>query len=544
MLFNDLCKIMENIQAAKGSKVKKAIIVNFLKNSREYDPGEFGVAVQWMTGKIFCDASGKNLNFGAKQLEKAILRQRQKDVMTLTLPSISDVHRYFVALAEICGADSEDIKINHITNILDSVSELEQKYIKALILGQMPVGYGISEKNMLDCIAEANRLGKKHVAGKYAVCGDIHKVAVLAAAGRLEEISLTPFTPVKPMLAEASTVNDTLKTVKVPFLVECKYDGARCQAHKVGDTVKLYSRNLEELTAAFPEVVQGVCKAFEGHDVIVDGEIVAMQDDKPMPFQMLSKRLKRQKNIEKTMQEIPARYFVFDLLWLDGIDMTGIPHKERDERLFNLEPEYDLTIIEPVDGFYCYNADEAEKTIRESHKHFIDEGHEGVIVKDLGLPYTLNERTWIKIKAIQEKTTALDTLDCVVMSFHYGTGKYADVIGSLGLGVSWDISEEGGFAYIGDVGTGLTDEMRQMLLDALKPTIDIDIPLNDGGYRLDTYNKRMIVEVAFEEIQESQETGSGYALRFPRFIRVRDDKPMPDGVSKVERMFNAQKKVR
>jgi DNA ligase-1 len=545
---------MESVTNAQGTNTKKNLIIKFLKDAKTnylLSNTEIENVVQWLSGSIYSDARDLNLNFARKQLEKVWSSQTKaydEAPRTLSVFAIDNISGYFYKVSQMKGNNSEIDKINCVAELLDQTSDLEQKYIECLILGQMPEGYGISTKNLIDCIASACGYEKAYVALQYAFCGDIGKVAQYAFNNKLDQIDLTPFVPIKPMLAEASNITDAVKTLQIPFIADTKYDGARCQAHKVGDEVKLFSRNLENITESFPDIVNAVTIAFREHDVILDGEIVAVKNvedetdswNEPLPFQYVQKRLKRKKDIDAMAKEVPCCYYIFDILWHNGENLMMKSFEDRTSRLLDdIDPNWTLDTIAPAEGEYCYIAGDAEKTLREALQMYLDQGYEGIVVKELCRPYSMDRRDWIKIKAIQEAFTAMDTLDCVVMGFKYGTGKWHDMVGSIHVGVLSD----GSYLGLCDVSTSnnLSDAERKELVKLLEP---IAIGNKGDTKFIDANTHKIIVEVAFEEIMTTDMNACGYSLRFPRFIRIRDDKETPDDMEKVEKMFKSQMKRR
>src|ERR1700681_3837735 len=288
---------------------------------------------------------------------------------------------------------------------------------------------------------------------------------------------------------------------------EEKYDGVRCQLHRQGDRVELFSRDLKETTSAFPELVETAPSI--GHDVLFDGEVLAHRDGRVLRFFELQRRLGRKQVSADLRNEVPVVLVVFDLLWLDGRALLDEPLGTRRRLMagFDLPPPFLLGPVEVATG-----PDHLDRIFAETRER----GNEGLMVKDPLSPYTPGRRglAWLKLKR------PLATLDVVVTAVEWGHGKRKGVLSDYTFAVK-DTST-GRLVNVGKAYTGLTDaEIATMTKRFLEITID------DQRYgRL--VKPEVVLEVAFDSIQHSTRHKSGYALRFPRIVRIRDDKPVEE----------------
>jgi len=288
---------------------------------------------------------------------------------------------------------------------------------------------------------------------------------------------------------------------------EEKYDGVRCQLHLAGGRVQLYSRDLKGTTDAFPELVESAHQI--GHDVLFDGEVLAHRDGRVLRFFALQHRLGRKQVTSELRQEVPVTLVIFDLLWLDGRTLLDEPLEERRRTLegLGLKPPFLLARVEEARG-----TDDLERIFGETRAR----GNEGLMLKDPLSPYTPGRRglAWLKLKQ------PLATLDVVVTAVEWGHGKRKGVLSDYTFAVNDESTEK--LVNIGKAYTGLTDaEIATMTTRFQEMTIQ-----DFGHTRL--VRPEVVLEVAFDSIQHSSRHKSGYALRFPRIVRIRDDKPVDE----------------
>jgi len=287
--------------------------------------------------------------------------------------------------------------------------------------------------------------------------------------------------------------------------VEYKYDGTRFQFHKVGKECRMYSRKLEDVTGAVPDVIEALDRAIP-HDVIVDGEVIAVKDGRPRPFQFVLQRFRRKHEVEEAIGRVDLVPHLFDILYLDGDTIIDRPFFERRKILEGTASAY----LAPQ-----WVSDDVSR-LEEIYADALDAGHEGVMLKTLDAAYTpgVRGKNWIKIKP------AVDTLDLAVIGAEWGEGRRARLFGSFLLACQ----QEGELLPVGKVATGLSDEDLAAIYDLLK-----DLVIAEKGKEV-VLEPVVVFEVGYAEVQKSPTYASGYALRFPRFVRVREDK----GVDEVE----------
>jgi len=458
-----------------------------------------------------------------------------------TLAEVDDALRE-VAAAE--GAGSEDAKLAALFGLFSRVSADEARYLARLVLGEMRIGVG--EGTVRDAIAEAFDVETSLVSNALQVSNDYGRVAVLAqdeGAAGLAEMGLETGRPVQAMLAQAGTVTGALEEWK-EAAAEIKFDGARVQLHHDPDgiappeadrepmaddpTVRLYSRNTSEVTAALPEIREYAEERLDA-PAILDGEVVAVDEDgAPLPFQEVLRRFRRKHDVDRMREEVKLSLHAFDCL-LDGRgdaddergdevgpDLLDASFRERHTRLSELLPDA------ASEARYSDDPEEIEAFEQAA----LAAGHEGIMLKRPESTYTPGDRgkDWLKRKP------DVETLDCVVTGAEWGEGRRANEFGTFLLSVR-DGDE---YATVGKVATGITDEELADLTALLEPHV-----LKESGQTV-TFRPAVVFEVGYEEIQASPTYSSGYALRFPRFVGVREDKSPADADSaeRLERLAN------
>jgi DNA ligase-1 len=290
--------------------------------------------------------------------------------------------------------------------------------------------------------------------------------------------------------------------------------------------MQLWSRRLEDITKALPEIVEMCKEALGDSKAVLDGEMVATgEDGKPMPFQQILRRIRRKYDVEETAEKIPLRLYLFDMLYLDGETLVDLPLSERRRLLSDtVKPAEGLSLSEQV---VTSTTEEIEKVYRQA----LDAGHEGVMLKNPQSPYTPGQRgkNWLKWKR------EIETLDLVVVGAEWGEGRRAGVLGTYLLACREP--DTGEFLEIGRVATGFSDEDLEQFTELFRPIIEIE-----DGVTV-KIKPEVIFEVGYDELQKSPNYSSGYALRFPRLVRMREDRDPGecDTLSRVEEMYGQQK---
>ncbi len=458
-----------------------------------------------------------NLDLGGQAGLGAFAAEGGDDDLTVT-----DVYEDLTALAAAAGDGSQDEKVTLLFGLFNDCSGEEARYLARLVLGEMRIGVG--EGAVRDAIAEAFDVPVEAAERALQVSNDYGLVAVTArdeGEDGLNAMHLEVGRPVQAMLAQAGTVTDALGEW-AEAAVETKFDGARVQVHWDGEEVSLYSRNMEDVTDALPELVEFVEEHVDA-PVILDGEAVAVDDDgDPLPFQEILKRFRRKHDVEQMRDEIRVELNAFDCLHADGEDLLDEPFRERHRRLRDVVDDDSA-----VSGILV--TDDADE-IAAFEERALEAGHEGIMLKDPDAAYTPGDRGkhWLKRKP------DVETLDLVVTGAEWGEGRRASFLGTFVLSARDE--ETGEYATIGKVATGITDEELADLTDLLEPHVRAE-----DGQEVDL-EPAVVFEVGYEEIQTSPTYGSGYALRFPRFVTVREDKPPEnaDTIERVERLADQQ----
>src|SRR5262249_32512931 len=408
---------------------------------------------------------------------------------------------------------------------LERCTPLEAKYIVKIITGDLRIG--LKEGLVEDAIAAAYSKPPEEVRQANLLLGDIGETAKLAAADKLREATLVPFRPIKFMLAspeetaaavwERVQSGQPAETGAHPVWIEDKYDGIRCQLHKVGKRVALYSRDLKEITATFQDLTDAV-HGME-RDFMLDGELLAMRRDEVLPFAELQKRLGRKEADLFMREEVPIKFVAFDLLWLGGESYLNRALRERRQALEALEPMPECLRLARIT-----EANSIEQ-IESAFAAARGRNNEGLMIKDPASSYTPGRRglAWLKLKK------AFATLDCVVVGAEYGHGKRNKVLSDYTFAVRDEATGE--LRTIGKAYSGLTDaEIAELTNHFHSAAIS-----QHGRYfevKPDT-----VLEIAFDKIQVSDRHSSGLALRFPRILRIRTDK----SVDEIDTLENARK---
>lgn len=436
--------------------------------------------------------------------------------------SLTEITRLF---EELAGTRGPAQKAALLANAFQRASAGDVKYMVKIITGDLRIGS--KESLVEEAIAKAFDRPLGEVRRANMMTGDIGETLMLAAENRLAHAAVRLFHPLGFMLAASVETPDDLfekelAGSEVPALfVEEKYDGIRAQVHKdSGGKVRIFSRTLDEITE-FPELVPAIADL--AGELILDGEILAWRDTRPLPFTELQKRLGRKRLDLFIQNDIPVKYVAFDLLYQDGqllLDEPLVSRKSRLDALFTHAP----AALRVAGHSECRSTDDVRAAFRNS----LAAGHEGVVAKTANSSYTPGRRGgyWYKLKE------PFATLDVVVTAVEYGHGKRHNVLSDY----TFAVRDGEKLLNVGKAYSGLTDaEILEYTDFFLRHTVE------DHGY-LRAVEPLVVLEVAFNNIQRSSRHGSGYALRFPRIVRIRRDKPVSeiDTVASVARLFASQ----
>lgn len=429
--------------------------------------------------------------------------------------TLVELGEFFDRIAATQGANA---KKEILAELFRKVDKEGVRYVVKILTRELRIGLveGLVESSI------ARAFGRKldEVRRANMFTGDIGATALLAKSDALTSAKMALFQPFAFMLAQPE--EDPVKIVAelgADAFADDKYDGIRAQIHTDGSQVRIYSRTLDDVTHRFPEIEEAA-RAI-GRPAILDGEIVAFSD-RILPFAIIQKRLGRRQVSPKLLAEAPVAYFAFDLLFLDGEPLFEVPLRERVSKLpAVLPPGSSLTLGTTAVVRDAAHIDELFDAARAR-------ANEGLVVKDPESIYTPGRRgkSWLKYKK------ALATLDCVVTYAQWGNGKRRNVLSDL----TFAVRRDGELVNIGKAYSGLTDvEIAEMTELFRRTTLELHGPVH-------RVEPTVVLEIAFDRIQESKRHKSGYALRFPRIVRIRDDKT-PDQIStidEVRRIYEGQ----
>jgi DNA ligase-1 len=420
--------------------------------------------------------------------------------------ALADVNEAFAALSKISGKGSAGDRDRALRALFARATVAEQDFLRRLLHGELR--QGALEGVLLEAVARAAKVAGPRLRRAAMMVGDLGSVARAALAGgeaALDAVAVQVMRPIQPMLAESeASVEDALGRLDDATL-EYKLDGARVQVHKAEDVVRVFSRSLRDVTGAVPEVVSLV-RTLPVRDLILDGEVIALRPDgRPEPFQITMRRFGRKLQVEKTRSELPLTPFFFDCLYADGAVLLDEPQESRIQVL------HDAAGAAAVPRVIRPTGEEARTFAREA----LEAGHEGIMAKALSAPYAAGRRgaSWLKVKRPR-------TLDLVVLAVEWGHGRRQGWLSNLHLGARDPGSNS--FVMLGKTFKGMTDEMLAWQTEKL---LTLEIGRDDYTVHV---RPELVVEVAFNEIQDSPIYPGGLALRFARVKRYRLDKTAAD----------------
>ncbi|WP_099212325.1 ATP-dependent DNA ligase [Thermococcus henrietii] len=556
MKYSELAELYRRLEKTTLKTLKTKFVADFLKKT----PDDLLEIVPYLIlGKVFPDWDERELGVGEKLLIRAVSmatgvpekeiensikdtgdlgesvalalkKRKQKSFFSQPL-TIKRVYNTFVKVAEASGEGSQDRKMKYLANLFMDAGPEEGKYLARTVLGTMRTG--VAEGILRDAIAEAFKVKPELVERAYMLTSDfgyVTKVAKLEGNEGLSKVSIQIGKPIRPMLAQnATSVKEALIEMGGEAAFEIKYDGARVQVHRDGDRVIIYSRRLENVTRSIPEIVEAVKASLKPSKVIVEGELVAVgENGRPRPFQYVLRRFRRKYNIEEMIEKIPLELNLFDILYVDGESLIDTKFAKRRKKLEESVEESDK--IKLAEQLVTKKVEEAE----EFYKRALELGHEGLMAKRLDSVYEPGNRgkKWLKIKPTMEN------LDLVIIGAEWGEGRRAHLLGSFLVG-AYD-PESGEFVPVGKVGSGFTDEDLVEFTKMLKPLI-----VREEGKFVEIEPK-VVIEVTYQEIQKSPKYKSGFALRFPRYVALREDKSPEeaDTIERVAQLYELQERFK
>lgn len=475
--------------------------------------------------KSFMETFGKTGDLGAtvKSLFETSKIRRQATLVEKSL-TLLEVRRSLETIAETSGSGSRERKERLLETLLSAATPLEAKYIIKILIGEMRTGF--YEGLMELAISKAFDVPQEIVRRANMITGDVGTVAALAKVqGKkgVSKLKVQVFQPINPMLAQTvEDVKGVLNQHAGKTAFEFKLDGARVQIHVSRGTVRIFSRRLTDVTESFPEIVHLVRTQIKGDEAILEGEIIAVgEGGGPVPFQHLMRRFRRVRNVEDMAERIPVELQLFDLIYLDERSFIDAPYIERRKKLGEICGNIPLTkqIITSDRG-------EAESFLKDA----IGNGHEGLVAKKLDSPYTpgIRGKRWFKIKE------SLEPLDLVIVAAEYGYGRRHKWLSDYYLAARDSETDE--FVMVGKTFKGLTDNEIIEMTKRLKELI-----VKEERRRV-TVTPRIVVEVVYNEIQESPKYKCSMALRFARIIRIREDKSPEeaDTIQRIRKIYEKQ----
>jgi DNA ligase-1 len=545
VLFKSLAELLEKIETTKKRLEMIGMASDFLQT---LEAEEVEAAVSLILGRAFPKWSQKTLEVSWATLSgilqkitgadwndfreafdntgdigaatKAIFEKtkvkKQVRLLEKTL-TVTEVRHILEAIADTAGSGSREKKERLITVLLSQASPVEAKYLVKIFVGEMRTG--LHEGLMEQAVAKAFDLPLTTVQKASMALGDIGEAAGIAkreGRERLSQIDFRVFRPVKLMLAQtAESVKEALAEHGGKTAFEYKYDGARVQIHKQGEDVRVFSRRLTDVTQSLPEVVEAVKSNIKADKAIVEGEVIAVDAaGYPIPFQHLMRRFKRVHEVRGMAEKIPVRLYLFDILYFNGESLILLPYVQRRQILAENAGSIPLTKQVVTDKKAC-----AEEFLQEA----MSAGHEGLMAKKLDGAYTPGTRgkRWLKIKPV------LEPLDLVVTAAEYGYGRRHGWLSDYFLAARDAVTGE--FLNVGKTFKGLTDAEIIEMTKRLK-----ELTVREERNRVVVLPK-IVVEVAYNEVQKSPKYKSEMALRFARISRIRDDKN-PEDVDTIEKV--------
>jgi DNA ligase-1 len=508
-LLASLVETSARVAATASRTAKIRAIAQLL---RQVEPAEVELAIAFLSG----ETKQGRLAVGYETLRQALGRPSAQPLITL-----EEADAAFSELKQTRGKGAPARKLATLRGLLERATAQEQDFVQRLILGELRQGAlaGV----MMEAVAEAAAVPAPELRRAATFAGalaPVAKAALAEGAAALGRFCVQLMQPVTPMLAQpAADVQEALHAIGTAHL-DWKLDGARVQVHKSPDGVRVFTRSLNDVTAAVPEVV-AAAQASSAATLILDGEAIALRPDgRPHPFQLTMRRVGRKADSEAFRREMPLSAFFFDCLYADGRALLDEPLERRRAALERaVPPEH------RVPSLVTSEISEALAFYEQA----LDAGHEGVMVKAPGSPYEAGRRggNWLKVKREH-------TLDLVVLAAEWGHGRRQGWLSNLHLGAR--DPQAGRFVMLGKTFKGLTDEV---LAWQTRELLARESARDEGTVHV---RPELVVEVTFNDIQQSPQYPGGMALRFARVQRYRPDKTAAeaDSIDTVRRLYEAQ----
>ena len=544
--FKSLSNVIQEIREARGSNEKIQICSNFLTSLSSNT--NLKLATRYLGEGAFSDISGKRAAVGSRTSGLAAAQFCEIDYDLVFKPcrtatgsssetieklmyatpaarqkrspknrTLSEVQSIFDELRRVSSrADKQQILLA----AWQTMTPVEIKYF-IRILGRGSLRIGFETRSLLSAIAKAFNQDVETVRYTHMITGSVEKTALLAKQNRLDEATFNLFHPLSFMLA--SPIESRAVENLDDYLAEEKFDGMRCQAHIHENRVELFSRDLNNITRSFPDVVEFFADQ-NLPPMVLDGEICVYKDDTILPFQLLQKRMGVKKPGQKILEKFPVLFIAYDLLFIDGTPIFDLPLTKRRNQLLELSNRYK---IPTTTQFNVVDFDHLDELFNRA----LDHGNEGLMLKKKESRYEYGQRrkSWLKVKKPG------GTLDTVMMYAHAGSGKrggtYSDF--TLGISVRDDERYEEEFIPIGKAYGGYTDKELKRMNKKIK-----ELTVEKYGPTLGLLPE-LVIELEFDDIQVNNRTKAGYTLRLPRFKAIRWDLSPNDAdtLKDVEEMY-------
>jgi len=485
-----------------------------------------------------------------------ILKIKTQTTFTAEKITVERVYETLFKIAKLKGKGSQDLKMKHISSLLNDATPLEAKFVIKILLGTLRLG--IAENTVMDALAIAFT-GKKEnrvqIENAYNVSSDLGKVALIVATDGIDEIKkfkISLFSPIRPMLADrVQSEKDVIKKMPEQFVAEYKLDGERVQIHKQSDKIVLFSRRLENITQYYPDIVERVGKTLNVNEGVFEAEIVPINENTGefLPFQELMHRRRKYK-LDKAVSQYPITVNFFDVLYYDKKDCLNLEYSERRKILEQIVHEDNFSKLVPM--LFVKNENEIEDFLENS----INAGCEGLMLKAPSAPYRAGMRgsNWLKLKR-EYRNELGDSLDLIVIGAYFGRGRRTGLYGTLLL-ATYNL-EKDNLPSICKVGTGFTDESLDQLYQILSNKVTLKKnPRIVSEMEADIwFEPELVLEIVASEITLSpiHKTGldlirksSGFALRFPKFTgKIRYEKAVEDASTDEEvfALYKRQSKI-
>jgi DNA ligase 1 len=580
MKYSELVEVYERLESTSKRLEKTYYISELLKKTPKEELEKIVLLLQ---GRVFPRTEERNLGIASKLIIKAlklatgneeskihtswkklgdlgkVAEELTKNKVQFTLGkedlTVDKIFDSIRKLVDIEGKGSQDKKFQIIANLLTSAEPKEAKFIVKTVIEELRLGTGegtlrdatvwafFKEEIELTYDKENHKISyndkyKEYsalVQRAYDLTSEFGKVAIAAKEGKkaLKDIKLEVGNPIKVMLGPKElTMEKAMDRVGKPCVVEFKYDGFRVLIHKNGEEIKLFTRRLENVTNQFPDVVKTIISNVKAKRGIIDAEIVGYdpKTKKHLPFQKISQRIKRKYDIEDISKKFPVEVNAFDVLQIEDENIIEKSYTERRKLLEGIIEEKERTIV-----LAKQITTDKEEDAREFFNLALDDGQEGVMFKSLDAPYKPGARVGHMVKFKE----AMETVDLVIIGAEWGEGKRSGWLSSFKIACQ---DSENNLLEIGKVSTGLKEKPEEGLSFGEMTEKLKELVIEEKGKSV-IVKPSLVIEVEFEEIQKSPSYSSGYALRFPRVIRLREDKGLDDIaiVEEIERQYREQR---